>query len=61
MADYDQSVLEDFDYNKPVSLNVWKKMLPFIIPEKKKLLFCMVLMIAVAIIDIVLLCFWVME
>ena len=48
MADY-----EDFDYNKPVSLNIWKKMLPFIIPEKKNLIICMTLMLSVAIIDII--------
>jgi len=48
MSDY-----EDFDYNKPVSLSTWKKMLPFIKPEKKNLIICAVLMLSVAIIDII--------
>ncbi|MCL2761857.1 MAG: ABC transporter ATP-binding protein/permease [Treponema sp.] len=48
MADH-----EDFDYNKPMSLRIWKKMLPFILPEKKNLGICMVLMLIVAIVDIV--------
>ena len=47
MSDY-----EDIDYNKPMSLNIWKKMFPFIKPEKKNLIFCTVLMFIVAIIDI---------
>jgi len=47
MADY-----EDIDYNKPMSVNIWKKMLPFIIPEKKNLFICIGLMFLVAIIDI---------
>jgi len=48
MADY-----EDFDYNKPVSLKIWKKMLPFIVPEKKNLIICVLLMFSCAIVDIV--------
>ena len=47
MADY-----EDIDYNKPMSLKIWKKMLPFIIPEKKNLFICVGLMFLVAVIDI---------
>jgi len=47
MADY-----EDIDYNKPMSLNIWKKMFPFIKPEKRNLIFCAILMIFVAVIDI---------
>jgi len=47
MADY-----EDIDYNKPMSANIWKKMLPFILPEKKNLFICIGLMFLVAIIDI---------
>ncbi|MDR2965586.1 MAG: ABC transporter ATP-binding protein/permease [Treponema sp.] len=47
MADY-----EDIEYNKPMSLSVWKKMIPFIMTEKKNLTRCMFLMFSVAIIDI---------
>ena len=49
MADHD-----DFNYNKPMSFAVWKKMLPFVIPEKKNLLRCGALMLCVAIIDVLL-------
>lgn len=57
MSDLEQELLEnssyeDFDYNKPMSLSVWKKMFPFILPEKKNLTICMVLMLIVAMIDI---------
>ena len=52
MADYEQSSLEDIDYNKPMALNVWKKMFPFIKPEKRNLIICTALMFAVAVIDI---------
>jgi len=52
MADYEQSSLEDIDYNKPMSINIWKKMFPFIKPEKKNLITCTGLMCLVAIIDI---------
>ena len=48
MADY-----EDFDYNKPMSISIWKKMFPFIIPEKRNLLKCAALMLSVAVIDII--------
>ncbi|MCL2806113.1 MAG: ABC transporter ATP-binding protein/permease [Treponema sp.] len=51
MSDFEQ--FEDFDYNKPMSAGVWKKMFPFIIPEKKNLIICMILMLGVAIVDIV--------
>jgi len=47
MADY-----EDIDYNKPMSLGIWKKMLPFIIPEKKWLARCAILMLVVATVDV---------
>ena len=47
MADY-----EDIEYNKPMSLSVWKKMVPFIMTEKKNLIWCMLLMVSVAVIDI---------
>ncbi|MCL2209841.1 MAG: ABC transporter ATP-binding protein/permease [Treponema sp.] len=47
MSDY-----EDFDYNKPMSFKIWKKMIPFIIPEKKNLIICAVLMVFVALTDI---------
>jgi len=43
---------EDIDYNKPVSLAIWKKMLPFIKPEKKNLIICMILMFICALVDI---------
>ncbi len=49
MADY-----EDFDYNKPASFKVWKKMFPFILKERKILILCMLLMFFVAVIDIIL-------
>ena len=49
MADY-----EDIDYNKPMSLNTWKKMLPFILPQKKTLIKCAVLMFSVALVDVLL-------
>ena len=47
MADY-----EDFDYNKPMSFSIWKKMFPFFKSEKKNLIRCALLMLNVAIIDI---------
>jgi len=52
MADYESS-FEDFDYNKPMSFKIWKKMLPFIRPEKKNLIICAVFMLTVAFIDII--------
>ncbi|MDR0503701.1 MAG: ABC transporter ATP-binding protein/permease [Treponema sp.] len=48
MADY-----EDFDYNKPMSFSIWKKMFPFIVPEKRNLIKCTALMLSVAVIDII--------
>jgi len=48
MADY-----EDFDYNKPMSFSIWKKMFPFILTEKKNLLYCTLLMLSVAFVDVV--------
>nr|AGS52044.1 ABC transporter related protein [uncultured bacterium contig00008] len=48
MADY-----EDFDYNKPMSINVWKKMFPFIVTEKKNLIYCILLMLSVAFVDVI--------
>ncbi|MCL2440405.1 MAG: ABC transporter ATP-binding protein/permease [Treponema sp.] len=47
MSDY-----EDIEYNKPLSISVWKKMVPFIVTEKKNLITCVILMFLVAIIDI---------
>ena len=47
MADY-----EDFDYNKPMSFKIWKKVFPFIEPEKKTLIHCLILMFAAAVIDV---------
>jgi ATP-binding cassette subfamily B protein len=49
MADF-----EDFDYNKPMSPAIWKKMLPFIAPQKRYLLSCALLMLCAAIVDVVL-------
>ncbi|MDR1735408.1 MAG: ABC transporter ATP-binding protein/permease [Oscillospiraceae bacterium] len=46
------SYYEEFDYNKPMSLKVWAKMLPFIKPHGKQLAYCAALMTAVAGIDI---------
>jgi ATP-binding cassette subfamily B protein len=51
MADYED--YEDFNYNKPISLSIWKKMFPFIIPQKKKLIIAMSLMLSAALIDVV--------
>ena len=48
MADY-----EDFDYNKHMSFKIWKKMFPFIMSERKNLIYCAVLMLSVAIVDVV--------
>jgi ATP-binding cassette subfamily B protein len=48
MADY-----EDFDYNKPMSLSIWKKMLPFIKPQRPYLFRCASLMLCAAAIDVV--------
>ncbi|MDR2418437.1 MAG: ABC transporter ATP-binding protein/permease [Treponema sp.] len=50
MADYE----EDIDYKKPMSLAIWKKMLPFIVPQKPYLLRCMALMLCVAAVDVAL-------
>jgi ATP-binding cassette subfamily B protein len=50
MSDYEDV---DIDYNKPMSLSIWKKMLMFIAPQKKKLLFCACLMLSAAIVDVV--------
>ncbi|MDR0669151.1 MAG: ABC transporter ATP-binding protein/permease [Treponema sp.] len=47
MADY-----EDPEYNKPVSLSVWKKMIPFIAPQKLNLIRCAVLMLSAAVVDV---------
>ncbi|MDR0473892.1 MAG: ABC transporter ATP-binding protein/permease, partial [Treponema sp.] len=49
MADF-----EDIDYNKPMSLSIWKKMLPFILPEKKWLIRCACLMLTCAAVDVLL-------
>ena len=48
MADY-----EDFDYNKSMSLKIWKKMFPFILSERKNLIYCAFLMLSVAVVDVV--------
>jgi ATP-binding cassette subfamily B protein len=51
MADFDD--YEDFNYNKPMSLGVWKKMLPFIKPQRKDLLKSALFMLSVAVVDVV--------
>jgi len=51
MADYED--IEDIDYNKPISLRIWKKMFPFIAPQRKMLLRCACFMLSVAAIDVV--------
>ena len=48
MADF-----EDFDYSKSVSLGVWKKMLPFILPQRKNLVRTALFMLSVAAIDVI--------
>ena len=48
------SDIEEFDYNKPMSLGIWKKMLPFILPQRKFLVYCAVLMLSVAGVDVLL-------
>ena len=50
MADYID--YDEHNYHKPLSFGVWKKMFPFIRPEKKKLLIAGSLMLMVAIIDV---------
>jgi ATP-binding cassette subfamily B protein len=50
MADYEDV---DIDYNKPMSLGVWKKMLPFIAQQKKRLLVSACLMLTAAVVDVV--------
>ncbi|MCL2763985.1 MAG: ABC transporter ATP-binding protein/permease [Treponema sp.] len=53
MSDYEQGSLEDIDYNKPLSLKIWKKMFPFVATEKNTLILCVCLMFVVALIDII--------
>ena len=50
MADYE----EEIDYKKPMSLAIWKKMAPFIAPQKTYLLRCMALMLCAAAVDVAL-------
>ena len=49
MADY-----EDYDYTKPMSLGIWKKMLPFLLPQKKLLIQSTFFMLSAALVDV----FW---
>jgi ATP-binding cassette subfamily B protein len=51
MSDFEE--LEDYNYNKPISFSIWKKMFPFILPQKKKLIITMSLMLSAAIIDVI--------
>ena len=46
------SEFEDFDYNKPLSMSIWKKMLPFIKPEKKALIKLSAFMLGCALADV---------
>ena len=46
------SSFDDFDYNKPMSLKTWGKMIPFILPQKKMLAGCAALMLFTAGIDV---------
>jgi len=46
------SGFDDLDYNKPMSLKIWAKMLPFIVPQKKTLVICALLMLLNAAIDV---------
>jgi len=46
------SGFDDLDYNKPMSLKTWKRMLPFILPQKKTLVLCALLMLLNALIDV---------
>jgi len=49
MSDY-----EEIDYKKPLSFSIWKKMLPFVMPQKKLLARCALLMLSVALVDVLL-------
>ncbi|MDR2176855.1 MAG: ABC transporter ATP-binding protein/permease [Treponema sp.] len=49
MSDY-----EDPEYTKPVSPAVWKKMIPFIAPQKLNLIHCAILMLSAAAVDVIL-------
>jgi len=49
MSDY-----EEIDYNKPLSFGIWKKMLPFVLLQKKWLVRCGLLMLSVALVDVLL-------
>jgi len=46
------SGFDDLDYDKPMSLQTWKRMLPFIIPQKRPLVLCALLMLLNAAIDV---------
>jgi len=46
------SGFDDLDYNKPMSLKTWGRMLPFILPQKKTLVLCALLMLLNALIDV---------
>ena len=50
----DTAEYEDIDYNKPLSISIWKKMLPFIVPQKKQLIQCGIFMLFIALIDVLL-------
>ncbi|MDR0496283.1 MAG: ABC transporter ATP-binding protein/permease [Treponema sp.] len=45
---------EIFDYSKPLSLGIWKKMLPFILPRRKLLAQCTLFMLCAALVDVLL-------
>ena len=46
------SGFDDLDYNKPMSLKTWKRMLPFILPQKKTLGLCALFMLLNAAVDV---------
>ncbi|MDR0248365.1 MAG: ABC transporter ATP-binding protein/permease [Oscillospiraceae bacterium] len=43
---------EDFEYNKPMSVKIWAKMLPFILPQKRKIYRTLWFMLICAVIDV---------
>jgi ATP-binding cassette subfamily B protein len=50
MADYMDH--EDFNYNKPLTFGVWKKIFPLIRPQMKLLVRCALFMLSVAVVDV---------
>ena len=46
------SAYNEEEYNKPLSLKIWAKMLPFLKPYRKEMLFIVALMTVSALIDV---------